>query len=300
MHILLVEDHPLVRSAVELLLRQWQPDVELRAAATLNEAQRLLVEMAPPQCVIVDVSLPDGSGLDLIGACCRSWPGVPVVVLSAAVEPHLVLRALQAGARGYIPKAASPELMLQILNTVMAGALALPPNVIEVLRHTGTVGAAVAADVDTGLPDEAGGGPHLHEPYQARGSSPADLPGWLAPRLPAAWLHRAEEAQNPNPAPLTASQLARMFQLTPRQSEVLELMLRGEPNKIIARTLGLSVETVKDHVAAVLRVLHVQSRTQAVLTVGRWLHHSAEAFSPMSRVVVPTRAAHRHHPASSL
>ena len=50
---------------------------------------------------------------------------------------------------------------------------------------------------------------------------------------------------------------------------MLTLLLKGHPNKIIARDLKLSVETVKDHVAAVLRALNVSSRTQAVLAVGQ-------------------------------
>ena len=57
--------------------------------------------------------------------------------------------------------------------------------------------------------------------------------------------------------------------LTPRQTDVLGLLLQGKPNKLIARELGLSVETVKDHVAAVLRALNVSSRTQAVLAVSQ-------------------------------
>jgi DNA-binding NarL/FixJ family response regulator len=57
--------------------------------------------------------------------------------------------------------------------------------------------------------------------------------------------------------------------LTPRQADVLALLLQGLPNKLIARELSLSVETVKDHVAAVLRALGVNSRTQAVLAVSQ-------------------------------
>ncbi len=57
--------------------------------------------------------------------------------------------------------------------------------------------------------------------------------------------------------------------LTPRQADVLTQLLQGKPNKEIARRLGLSVETVKDHVQAVLRALGVSSRTQAVLAVSQ-------------------------------
>jgi DNA-binding NarL/FixJ family response regulator len=57
------------------------------------------------------------------------------------------------------------------------------------------------------------------------------------------------------------------FGLTPRQTDVLTLLLQGQSNKLIARALNLSVETIKDHVTAVLRALNVKSRTQVVLVV---------------------------------
>jgi DNA-binding NarL/FixJ family response regulator len=67
--------------------------------------------------------------------------------------------------------------------------------------------------------------------------------------------------------------------LTPRQSEVLQLLLKGLPNKLIARELQLSVETVKDHVAAVLRALGVSSRTQAVLAVSQMMQARPSAVA---------------------
>ena len=57
--------------------------------------------------------------------------------------------------------------------------------------------------------------------------------------------------------------------LTRRQTDVLELLMEGQSNKAMARVLNLSVDTIKDHVAAVLRTLNVRSRTQAVLAVSR-------------------------------
>jgi DNA-binding NarL/FixJ family response regulator len=57
--------------------------------------------------------------------------------------------------------------------------------------------------------------------------------------------------------------------ITPRQQEVLQGLLQGKPNKLIAAELSISGETVKDHVAAIFRALGVSSRTQAVLAVGQ-------------------------------
>jgi len=73
--------------------------------------------------------------------------------------------------------------------------------------------------------------------------------------------------------------------LTPRQSDVLALLLQGKPNKLIARELSLSVETVKDHVAAVLRALGVNSRTQAVLAVAQMTQQDSgfQAWKPTAR-----------------
>ena len=84
------------------------------------------------------------------------------------------------------------------------------------------------------------------------------IQGWgaSAEHLPAGGSDRAEAA------------LASLG-LTTRQTEVLALLLKGQSNKLIARALNLSVETIKDHVAAVLRSLNVNSRTQAVLSVSR-------------------------------
>ena len=64
---------------------------------------------------------------------------------------------------------------------------------------------------------------------------------------------------------LNAPPAAAAPELTPRQLDVLNLLLRGEPNKLIARELGLTEGTVKIHIAAILRVLHARNRTEAVV-----------------------------------
>jgi DNA-binding NarL/FixJ family response regulator len=71
--------------------------------------------------------------------------------------------------------------------------------------------------------------------------------------------------------------------LTPRQHDVLLHLLKGRPNKIIARELALSVETVKDHVAGVLRALNVTTRTEAVVLVSELTRKSRSRRPTNSR-----------------
>lgn len=74
----------------------------------------------------------------------------------------------------------------------------------------------------------------------------------------------------PAAAPAAPSAAWAELPLTPRQKGVLDLLVRGLSNKEIARELNVSVETVKDHVAAVLKALGVSSRTQAVVAAQKW------------------------------
>ena len=80
--------------------------------------------------------------------------------------------------------------------------------------------------------------------------------------------------------PASTRRPASALGLTPRQTDVLELLLQGQSNKLIARALNLSVETIKDHVAAVLRTLNVSSRTQAVPAVSQRVGKAPPSVSP--------------------
>jgi DNA-binding NarL/FixJ family response regulator len=99
--------------------------------------------------------------------------------------------------------------------------------------------------------------------FSAPRAGPDSAPGALRPLGDAPLGARARPEPHQQVSPLEH------VGLTPRQNDVLALLLQGLPNKLIARELNLSVETVKDHVAAVLRALGVSSRTQAVLAVSQ-------------------------------
>ncbi|MEP7302789.1 MAG: response regulator transcription factor, partial [Caldimonas sp.] len=166
--------------------------------------------------LLLDLRLGDADGFELLAELRAAWPALPVVVVSASDRSADVIRAIDMGAMGFVPKRSSNETLQEALHIVMQGGIYVPPMAIR---------------GQEGGPDEP----------------PASPP--------------------PNPVPPAAALAA--FKLTPRQTDVLGLLLRGYSNKLIARELKLSVETVKDHVAAVLRALGVNSRTQAVLAVSQ-------------------------------
>jgi DNA-binding NarL/FixJ family response regulator len=142
---------------------------------------------------------------------------------------------------GFVPKKSSHAELHEALRMVMTGSMYVPPAMLGL--EFGGSGRPVG-DTVPGVMRPAG-----------------DAAGAFADATPLGGAAQAEPHQR----------LSALHEvgLTPRQAEVLGLLLQGLPNKLIARQLSLSVETVKDHVAAVLRALGVSSRTQAVLAVSQ-------------------------------
>jgi DNA-binding NarL/FixJ family response regulator len=138
-----------------------------------------------------------------------------------------------------VTKRATPQALLQSLRAVLQGVIVVPDELASEPLPEPDAGAVQAAQA-------------AHAAHAALGPAPAAP----APGLDARASLRA---------------CLQSLGMTPRQLDVLELLLQGKPNKLIARELRLSVETVKDHVRAVLRTLNVTTRTQAVLAVSRLL-----------------------------
>jgi len=198
MKILLVDDHKLVRAGLVLVLQQMEPGVELLEAGTGREGIELVHGSADLDLVLMDLDLPGGSGFDALSVLNDQTPDLPVVILSAMDDPSMVARAMKLGARGFIPKSASGDVMLNSLRLVLSGGTCLPP----------------------GYGEETQGG-----------------------------------ATVPN--------------LTHRQLEVLRLMAQGNSNKEIARELGISENTVRVHISAIIRALDATNRTEAAYSAMR-------------------------------
>ena len=226
MKVLLVDDHPLILSALQTVIQGLGDDVTVVGAGSGRQAREILREGADYELILLDLQLGDVDGFELLVELRANYPALPVVIVSASDRTSDVIRAVDLGAMGFVPKRASNATLFEALNLVMQGGIYVPPM---------TMGS---------------------EPGEGKPEGDTE-PSYLA-----IVREQAEAAETAQPSLASIG-------LTPRQTDVLGLLLQGKPNKLIARELNLSVETVKDHVAAVLRALNVSSRTQAVLAVSQ-------------------------------
>ena len=126
MKCLLVDDHALVRDALALLIALQHPDVDLRHAGRLREALSVLGAEPDVDLVLLDLDLPDSTGLATLQAIRDASPDVRTVVLSADDRPETVLAAIDAGAAGFIPKATESRQLREALATVLRGGVHVP------------------------------------------------------------------------------------------------------------------------------------------------------------------------------
>ncbi len=227
MKVLLIDDHPLILVALQQVIQGLGDHLSVIGANSAAAARETLRQDPDFDLVLLDLQLGDANGFDVLTEFRNKYPAIPVVVLSASDRTSDVIRSIDLGAMGFVPKRASNETLFEALHMVMSGGIYVPPM---------SMGSSSGGSFSANPAEEGRADVHA-----------------------AAWSSNFQRA----PAGLEA------LGLTPRQTEVLGQLLQAKPNKLIARELNLSVETVKDHVAAVLRALNVSTRTQAVLAVSQ-------------------------------
>jgi DNA-binding NarL/FixJ family response regulator len=137
--VLVVDDHPLIRQALLVVLTQLDSDLQVLEAGNCQDALALAESNNDLDLVLLDIHLPGVSGLDALQSFRERVPAVPVVVISASEDPDDVTRALDSGAMGFIPKSQSSQVMINALRLVLAGGVYLPP---EMVRHAPRNGAS--------------------------------------------------------------------------------------------------------------------------------------------------------------
>lgn len=118
--VLVADDHAVVREGLKQILYE-EPDVlEVGEAGSVAEALRLCREQ-DWDVVILDITLPDGSGLDVLNELKHQRPDLPVLVLSVHSEDQYALRVLRSGASGYLTKECAPQELIQAVRRVTNG-----------------------------------------------------------------------------------------------------------------------------------------------------------------------------------
>jgi DNA-binding NarL/FixJ family response regulator len=195
--ILVVEDHPLMRVGISTFLSAQVDMVVVAQAGTGQEAIALFRRYAP-DVTIVDLKLPDTTGIQVITTLRELRPEAHIVVLTNFEGDEDIHRSLDAGALGYVIKGMPQEILLEAVRRVSRGRRFLPSPILRTLQ-----------------------------------SRP----------------------------PGTA--------LTPREREVLALVVAGMSNREIGAKLGITEPTVKRHIGAILVRMDVKDRTQAVVAALR-------------------------------
>jgi DNA-binding NarL/FixJ family response regulator len=203
--IVIVDDHPLFRGALNQALSTSIDGAQIIEAGSLDELGVVLGAEEEVDLVLLDLAMPGVQGLSGLLFLRAQHPEIPVVIVSASDDPGTIRRALEFGASGYVPKSLPVEEIRTAIRRVLAGEVWSPPGIL------------LDGAVD-----------------------------------------------------MEATELAkRLATLTPQQVRVLMMLGEGLLNKQIAYKLGVSEATIKAHVSAILQKLGVDSRTQAVIAIGR-------------------------------
>lgn len=120
MHLLLIDDHAVVRSGVRDIVSVSSSDATFAEASSAREAMGILAD-EDFDMVILDISLPDESGLRLLTRIRDIKPELPVLILSMHPEEGYAVRAIKAGANGYLNKASVPSELVIAIEKILSG-----------------------------------------------------------------------------------------------------------------------------------------------------------------------------------
>jgi RNA polymerase sigma factor (sigma-70 family) len=223
--ILIADDHPLFRRGIRWSL-EHEHDMIVVGEAEDGPSTVQQVDNLSPDVVLIDINMPEMSGIDVTRILKRRHPRLAVVILTMHEEDEQLFHAIRVGAAAYATKNIDADELIQVIRRVAHGEYIINENVLS--------RPFVAARVLDQFRE-------LTQMDQA-----------------------AESVFSP---------------LTPREVEILDCVAQGNSNKEIAKQLGISDQTVKNHITSILRKLAVNDRTQAVIYALRhgWISLTQEA-----------------------
>jgi DNA-binding NarL/FixJ family response regulator len=252
--ILILEDNPAAREFLGRVVRESFSDTITIVEAGDLESARRAIRIAggaqgyhgvdPFKLVLVDLELPDGSGLELLEEL-RQYPAMKIVTTLYSDDDHL-FPALQAGADGYLLKEDRFELLVEELQKIVRGEPPLSPAVARrLLTH-------FRLNTRTGMNRRITDGGNGAALRTGSGSFTSAL-----------------AFASPTPAPVEIEPSLDLPALTPREVEVLTFLSKGFTIKEIAALMSIKWFTVNDHIKSIYRKLNVSSRAEAAVLASK-------------------------------
>jgi two-component system, NarL family, nitrate/nitrite response regulator NarL len=133
--VLIVDDHPLVLDALRVTVQWTFPGALVSLAVDLSKAIEAALQAERLDLVALDLQLPDSSGIATLTRFLQHCSQAPVIVVSGQEEPGVIRDALTAGARGYVPKSSSRDVLMAALRLVAGGGIYIPPQVLSVMNE---------------------------------------------------------------------------------------------------------------------------------------------------------------------
>src|SRR5262245_47573428 len=130
MKVLVLDDHVLIREALRGVLRELEGDATVVEASDCGQALRQIAEHSDIALILLDLNLPDRNGFDVLTDLRQRYPAISIVVLSGFHDRANVVRALDLGAMGFIPKTSPREVMVNALRLVFSGGIYIPPEIL--------------------------------------------------------------------------------------------------------------------------------------------------------------------------
>ncbi len=148
MKILIIDDHALFRDGLKLVLEDLDTDINVFEAGSYETAKIIIDEKNDIDLVLLDLGLPEISYIDALIAIRQQLPDSHIVILSGTEDYSMIERALQNGARGYIPKSSSAKIMLNALQLVISGGIYVPPEILQ--NNSAGISTDITDEMDPG------------------------------------------------------------------------------------------------------------------------------------------------------
>ncbi|HQX06366.1 MAG TPA: response regulator transcription factor [Zoogloea sp.] len=132
--VLIADDHAIVRQGLRQILSDT-PDLTVAGEAENGVQAVQMVRAGEWDVVLMDVSMPDRNGIDALKLIKKEFPRLPVLILSMYPEEQYAIRALKAGAAGYLTKQSAPDLLVTAIRQVASGKKYVSPSLAEELAN---------------------------------------------------------------------------------------------------------------------------------------------------------------------